>query len=391
MLVRSIAAFLLLGLAAAAAEPSPPGAPHGIVTQVQGAVEAVGPGVTGLPLASPWQVIRAGVTVRVPKGGSAGIVCSNRRFVHLRGPAAWSLTEPACLAGKELTPAEYSLIAPQGGRFKVVEGLLVLEREVRGGDGDDPLAPVVLSPRNTVLRSPRPKVFWSRVPAATEYEVQWTGRGASSHDLRLKAGEVVCSEALESLSFCSLSWPDDRPDLPPGETFFLRIAARGGIAEPWHANDPVEVRTQGLAEAVALESRLRELESLGLEGAALDAVQAGLLAQKGLYGDAVELYRRALAAAPTPELRITVADLEFAMGLHLLAEPRYRTALAGDVPSVRAAAAFGLGRIAYARGNYRDATAFFRQARELYSQLRLGEEEEAARQAAGKAAAHVPK
>jgi hypothetical protein len=280
--------------------------------------------------------------VRVPKGGSVGIVCSNRRFVRLPGPAAWSLTETACAKGKELTPAEYALIAPQGGRFKVVEGLLVLEREIRSGNGNDPLAPLVLSPRNTVLRSPRPTLSWSRVPA-TEYLVHWIGRGAGDHDLRLEAGKVACSQVLQTISVCSLPWPEDRPDLPPGKTFSLKIAARSGLAE------------------------------------------------KGLYADAADFYRQALAAAPTSELRITLADLDFVMGLHFLAEPRYREVLPDNAPSVRAAAAFGLGRIAYTRGKYREAAASFWQARELYSQLRLGEEEAAARQAAEKAAARVPK
>lgn len=389
MLVKSTAAFLFLGLAAAA-EQSPPVALQGVITQVQGAVEVVGPGVSDLPLASPWQVIRAGVVVRVPKDGFAGIACSNRHFVRLRGPVSWSLAQPGCAAGKELTPAEYALVAPQGGRFKVVEGLLVLEREMRGGDGDDPLAPVVLSPRNTVLRSPRPTVSWIRVPSVTEYEIRWSGRGSGGHDVRLQAGEVSCAEDREGLSICSVPWPEDRPDLQPGELFFLRIAARSGIADPWHSNDPVEARTQKVAEEVALERQLHDLESLGLQGAALDAARAGLLAEHGLYADAAELYRRALAAAPAPELRITLADLDAAMGLHFLAEPRYREALAEGTPSIRAAAAFGLGRIAYARGNYRDAAAFFRRARELYSQLGLGEEETAARQAAERAAARVP-
>lgn len=363
----------------------------GVITQMNGAVEVVGSAVRGLPRASLWQVLQAGTTIRVPQSGTAGIVCSNRRFVRLRGPVSWPLTEPACTAGKELTPAEHALVAPQGGRFKVVEGLLVLERDLRSGDGGDPLAPVVLRPRNTVLRSPRPTVSWIRVPWATEYEIRWSGRGTRGYDVRLLAGQAACAEEQEGMSLCSLRWPEERPDLAPGEIFLLTILARRRIADDWHSNGPVEARTQKVAESVALERRLRDLESLGLEGAALDAARAGLLAERGLYGDAAELYRRALAAAPVPELRITVADLDLMMGLHFLAEPRYREALAADAPSARAAAAFGLGRIAYARASYPDAAAFFRQAGELYSQLGLGEEETAARQAAEKAAARAPK
>jgi len=388
MLSTFMAAFFLLGLAPAAGQPQP-AALHGVITQVQGAVETVGPGASDLPLASHWQVIRAGVTLRVPKGGAAAIVCSNLRFVRLRGPASWSLTEPACVAGKELTPSEYALVVPRGGRFRVVEGLLVLEREIRSGNEDDPLAPVVLSPRNTVLRSPRPTVSWSRVPSATSYQVRWRGRGTSGQDIEIRAADVTCTDELESMAVCSLLWSEDRPDLLPGETFFLRIAAQSGITATWRTNDPVEVRTQRIGEAAELGRQLLALEKLGFEWPALDVARAGLLAEKGLYADAVHLYRQALAAVPTPELRVTVADLYFAMGLHFLAEPHYRAALLDTSPAVRAAAAFGLGRIANSLGRYRDAAASFRQARELYTRLGLQEEEHAALKAAESAAARV--
>lgn len=369
---RSLTVLLLLLASLAPAGAAPGVELTGILTQVQGAVQATGPGVRGLPRASPWQVLQAGTTVRVPAGGAAGIVCSSRRFVCLQGPASWSLTEAACAAGKELTGAEYALVAPQGGRFKVVEGLLVLERTLRDPGGGDPLAPVVLRPRNTTLRSPRPTLLWTRVPSATEYEIRWTGRP----DIRLRAGEISCADDPDGMSVCSWSWPDEHRDLPPGETFHWTIAARSGLADSWRANDLVDVQTQTLTEAEALERDLRALEGLGLQGTALDTARAGLLAERGLLADAADLYRRTLAAAPAPELRVTLADLELFMGLYSLAEERYREALADEEPSVRAAAAFGLARVSSARRDHQKAAAFFRQARELY--LSLGLEEEAA-------------
>jgi hypothetical protein len=388
--MRSLPVFLLfLLLATAGAGTS--AELTGVITQVQGTVEVVGPGVRGLPRANLWQVLQAGATIRVSAGGAVGVVCSNRRFVRLRGRMSWSLTEPSCMAGKELTPAEYALIAPQGGRFKVVEGLLVLDRDLRSGDGADPLAPIVLRPRNTVLRSPRPTVSWIRVPSATEYEIHWTGRDTNDDGLRLRAGEVACAEEQEGMSLCSWPWPEERPDLPPGEVFFLRIATRSGIGEPWHMNDPVEVRTQEIKDSLALERELRDLERLGFENAALETARAGLLAGRGLYADASERYRRALAAEPAAELEITLADLDVVTGLHDSAEPRYRRVLAEGSPTLRAAAAFGLGRIAYARQAYREAAASFRQAGELYSLLGLAEEGAAARQAADRAAMRAPR
>jgi len=289
-------------------------------------------------------VIRSGVTVRLPEATSAGIVCSNRRFIRLQGPVSWSLTEATCAAGRELTPGEYALVAPQAGRFKVVAGLLTLEREIRAPYGDDPLAPLLLSPRNTVLRSPRPAVSWHRMPAAVEYRVEWTGRGIG-YDDRVSAGDVPCAPASDGNDICVLPWPADRLDLTPDETFFLKVAARDGIVAPWHWSDPVKVRTQRVSATHALEDRLRDLENLGFRGPALCIARAGLLAQGELYADAAEAYRRALAAAPTPELHVTLGDVYLAMGLLQLAEPRYREAKRDGGPAVQAATTFGLGRI----------------------------------------------
>lgn len=386
-------ASLLLGLTATAAGATSASGLTGILTQVDGAVQLAGPGVSGSPLASLWQVIRSGVTVRLPEAAAAGIVCSNRRFVHLRGPASWSLTEAACAAGKELTPGEYSLVAPQAGRFKVVSGLLTLERGIRGVEGVDPLAPLLLSPRNTVLRSPRPTVSWLRLPAAVEYRVKWSGRGAD-YDVRLSAADVACTADRDGVNVCSLPWPPDRPDLIPDETFLLSAAARAGPDDPWHPwhwTDPVEVRTQRISAAETLEGRLRDLGSLGLEGPALDIAQAGLLAQEGLYADAAEAYRRVLVVSPTPELRVTLGDVYLVMGLFQFAELSYREAARDGGPSVQAASVFGLGRIEYARAHYREAAMDFRQALDLYAGQRLVEEETAARQAAKRATDRVPK
>lgn len=384
---RALIAPLMLGLTTASAVSSTE--LTGIITQVNGSVQLAGSGVSGTPLAKPWQVIRSGVKVHLPEAATAGIVCSNRRFVRLRGAASWSLTEAACATGKELTLGEYSLIAPQAGRFKVVAGLLTLEREIRAGDQDDPLAPQLLSPRNTVLRSPRPGVLWLSVQGAAEYRVEWRGRSVG-YDTLWSATEVVCVTEQNGLNICSLAWPVDRLDLPPDQVFFLRIAARNRIADPWHWTEPVEVHTQKISAAEALESRLGALENLGFAGPALDVARANLLAQEGLYTDAAEIFRRSFATEPAQELGVTLGDVYLAMGLLQLAEPLYREAVTDGRPSVKAAAIFGLGRIAYARSQYQEAAMDFQQAQSLYAKQGLEEEGAAAHRAFERAVARSP-
>ncbi len=383
--------FLARGLgliALAAIGASRPPVLTGVITQIAGTVQVYGSGTRGLPIASPWQVVQAGVKVKVPPMGSAGIACSNLRFVRLAGPASWLLSEETCAQGKELTPGEYALVAPQAGRFRVVEGIMVIEREIRTEDLSDPLAPLVLAPRNSTVRSPRPTIFWSRVSSATEYEIRWTGRGVE-RPRTLRADAVNCSEVREGLSTCTLPWPTDRAELSPGETFYLTISARSGLSEPWHYNEPVKVETQPLVAARELESQLGDLDRLGLDEPALATARASLLAKLGLLSDAAELYRAALGAQLSPELRITLADLQFAMGLHFLSEKGYREALGDAKPMGRAAAKFGLGRVAYARDDFRGAEKSFHEAAEVYTALGFAEESKASRRAESKAKTKV--
>jgi len=382
----TVAGVVALAMACAVADP--PSVLTGVISQVSGVVRVSGPGVGPVPLATPWQIIQAGVTVTLPEGAAVGIVCSNRHFIRLQGPASWLLSERNCAAGKELTPAVYAVLAPHAGRFKVIRGLLVLEREMRGAA--DPRAPVILAPRNTVLRVPRPTVVWTRVPSAAEYLVEWNGRGAETSSTRLPAAGLSCAAAAEGTDACSLPWPAERPDLPPGGIFFLTIAVRKELVEPWHYSTEVKVQTLDLAAAGTLEGHLRDLESLGLEGAQHEAARAGLLAEAGVYSDAAEAYRRALALAPTPELRITLADIDSKIGFLRSAELLYLQAIAESDAAGQAAATFGLGRISYSRRRFREAAAQFNRARELYAGLKLKEEEVAAHEAEAEAEKRVP-
>jgi hypothetical protein len=364
----------------------------GMITQVEQTGESVqlaGPGVDTVPAAKPWQVVRVGVHFKVPSGARLGVVCSTRSFVRIQGPASWSLSEKSCALGKPLQPADYGLIVPRGGRLRVVPGSLTLERGTRG-DEDDLLAPVLLSPRNITLRTLRPPISWVRVPSAVEYQIEWNGGRSTAFSLRLEADKVKCAVGWEGLDICSLPWPADRPDLPPGHTFFLRVSVRQGIAAPWYGARAVKVETLEPDEARKLEARLRDLQDLGLDAEARELARAGLLAESRLLDEAAEIYRQVLASAPSAELEVTFADTYLARGLLRLADAHYRKALDGGDCAVRAAAAFGLGRIEYSLAHYAEASARFREAAEIYTHAKLSEESVAARQALTEADARAP-
>ena len=365
----------------------------GVITQVEQAGESTlltGPGVATVPAAKLWQVVRAGAQLKVPAGARIGVVCSTRSFVRIQGPQSWSLSKKSCALGKPLQQADYGLIVPRGGRLRVVPGSLTLELGTRG-DEDDLLAPIVLSPRNVRLRRLRPAIYWVRVPSAIEYQIEWNGRGNTAFSVRLDAEKVTCAAGWERLDICSLPWPTDRPDLPRGQTFFLKVSARQGIAAPWNEAREVKVETLEPDENERLETRLWDLQGLGLDGEARELARAGLMAEDLLLDEAAESYRQALATTPSAELEVTLADTYLVRGLLQLADTHYRKALDGGGRAVQGAAIFGLGRIEYRLAHYPEASADFRKAAEIYTHIRLSEEAGAARKALAKADARTPR
>lgn len=389
--LRSLAPLLISGLLAPASAGA--GSLTAVVTQVEKGGESVqlqeAASRSILP-PKPWQVVRAGARFVVPKGAHLGIVCSTEYFVRIEGPASWELDEKACARGRHLARVDYELIVPQGGRLRVVPGLLGLTQEMRGNE-DDLLAPTILSPRNTALRTPRPAISWVRVPSAVEYQIEWSGRGQASFQLRVDAEDAHCAAGWESQEICSIPWPADRPDLPPGQTFFLKMAARDGIVAPWHESLAVEIHTLEEGETAKLEARLHDLEGLGLSGTALETARAGLLAQNRLLADAAEALRKLMASSPAAELEVTLADTYLRMGLLRLAASHYTKVASNESPTVRAAAAFGVGQIEYSRNLYAEARVHFLEAERLYAGEGLTEEKNAAQRAAAKAEERIPK
>ncbi len=359
----------------------------GIITQVEQTGESVQltePGTRSIALPKPLQRIGAGTVLTIPRGARLGVVCSTQQFIRIEGPASWVLEAKSCSLGRPLKLDDYSLIMPRGGRLRVVPGLLGLEQEMRG-DEEDLLAPTVLSPRNTALRTLRPAIEWIRIPSAVEYRIEWNGRGQDTFELQLDAKTTQCAAGWEGLEICSIPWAADRHDLPPGQTFFLKVSARDGIVAPWHEAPTVEVRTLEASDVARLEARLHDLQSLGLDGVALETAKAGVLAEERLFAEAAEAYRTLVASSPTGDLEVTLADAYLQMGLLRLADRHYAQAATNESPAVRAAAAFGRGRIEYSRARYAEARARFREAEEMYAHEGLREEKDFAHRAAAKA------
>jgi len=327
-------------------------------------------------------VVRQGEEIVVTSRGRVGLVCSSERWIELRGPTSWTLLPEACAKGSELHPGTYTTMVPRGGRFRTVEGILVLERSVR----DQPGEALLLSPRETVVRSARPQIQWRFIADAVEYEITLTGL---AKPVRVRAGDARCQAEPEwdGVNVCAVPWPEAHPGLQPGSTVFLNVGYRTGLASPLHQEDETGsgrwIARLGEAAESKLAGRLAALESLGWPEATRALLTAGIYAERRLFADALATYRQVLEPG-REAIEVTLGDLYSKVGLFRFAFLHYQTVLDKEHdPTLRAAASFGIGRL-YAgmpKGRAR-ANEYFKKAENLFAGAGLEEEKTAAEKAA---------
>jgi len=355
-----------------------------VVTQVEGTVTVEGGRAHDeVRRLRPPELVRAGDKINVPDGGRVGLVCSTDHWIELSGPKRWTVTEPGCDQGCERSPGTYRSLAPRGGRFRVVDGMFVLERSVREPVPDA----LLLSPRQTAVLEARPVIRWRQVARAVEYEIE-----LNSLVQRVDASKLRCEAdpAWDDVAVCSFSLPADHPGLPAGKISFLNVGYRTSIAARVARKEEESLPIERLSEekAQAVRERLAAIASLPVSESIRGLLEAGVYAEHGLWADAIAAYRRSLALLPEAPTQVTLGDLYLKIGLHRFAFARYQEALDRyDDLTVDAAATFGIGRLYAARRVYGEALCHFRKAEGLYERLGLDEEKAAATQAAAEAEA----
>ena len=323
-------------------------------------------------------ILPAGSKLHVPRGGRIGLICSSDHWVDLVGVSNWVLNEDSCRAGRELEPGTYRSLAPRGGRFRTVDGVLVIERDTR----DLPTEVVLLSPRETLVREARPKLRWFRQPGAVEYEIELTG-SAGSVLLRIEDEACAPEVGWEGAEVCSVTWPSAHPGLNFGDWCRVNVGYRTRRAAALTRDDPTglgrRVERLGQAREIVLSRRLEAREDLWLSEAGRALYEAGLFVEFRLYADAITSYRRARSLGSSA-VTVTLGDLYFETGLPGLAAEHYSLALKDQDSAIQAASRFGLGRVWFIYHEFDKASDFFHSAEELLENLGLLSEQKAAGQ-----------
>jgi hypothetical protein len=339
--------------------------------------------------AAQRQVIRRGEIVHVPSGAQVTLICSTDTLVTLTGPRDWALDATACGQGLVLPERSYRNLASYAGRILPRNGALLLELETRHWDVG--LGPILLSPRNTAVTDAYPRLVWTRVPDAVEYEIEL--RGPVGMSIRVAADGLHCgrgSGPWRDLDVCSWTPSGKWPALEPEKPVFLRLGYRQTLAGSLRqVREVYRIHLLPMNDQRSAKAHRRQIATLPVDKASRLLLAAGAYAQRGLYADAAATYDEALKAQEIPEARVTLGDLYLANGLTALADREYRRVLAGAPgPAAQAAAEIGLGQVDYSRKRLRDARAHFERAREPYTALGLPAEAEEARAAAALVHAH---
>lgn len=339
--------------------------------------------------AAQRQIIRRGEVVHVPTGAQVALICSTETLVSLTGPRDWVLDGTACGRGLPLPESSYRNLASYAGRVLPRNGTLLLELEPRHVEVG--LGPILLSPPKTATMDAYPRLVWTQVPDALEYEIRL--RGPVETSIRLAAGDLHCghgSGPWRDLDVCSWAPSGKWPALEREKPVFLSFGSRPtSTASFRQVREIYQIHLLSLNDQRSVQESLRQIAMLPLDKASRLLLTAGAYAHGGLYADAIATYDEALQVQEVPEARVTLGDLYLTIGLIELADREYRQVLAGDPHSgARAAAELGLGQVACFRKLFSDARAHFERAQELYTSLGLPEEAEEARAAAARFQAH---
>jgi hypothetical protein len=322
----------------------------------------------------PFQALTGGETLRV-EHGYVVLVCSTDHVVRLAGEQSWRLSADRCRADGRWVPRIYGEVAPRFGRKIERGGAPIAEAEVRGDPGKE----ILLAPRNTAVATPRPKLLWRRMADAKQYQIEIPGLGEA---VWLPAAEAACGAHADwpGIEVCQAELPAGLADLMVGRVVYPAIGYQRGLAGlPLQERYKGAVRLLPPSELEAVRIRIDALS--GLPAGTREALASEVFAAAGLRADAIEAYRRSLAAEPAPEARARLGRLYLEADLPSFAKQELLAALAEPLAagSVKAAALWGLAQIAYAGKEFAEAQALALKAAALFQTLGWTQEEAAAK------------
>lgn len=346
--------------------------------------------------ASPFTPLRNGATVETRGDSRATVVYYSGQVQQTSGNRVVHVAAGACHNCAPAPVASARTIGP-GPACVWIEESCRLRGDTLEAEADYGNAPVILNPRNTNLMTLNPMLEWVGVSDAVGYELRLS-HATPFPSVVLAADALPCAPQpwTEPHPVCAASWPAQWP-LAPGETYFVEVSARTGIALPPITSEKIRITTLPADRAEAVMAEVEDTRSLSLDAITENTLLAGLFLANQLWSEAIPAYRQTSAAAgdSAAQLFVRLGDSYRAIDLQRFAYLAYAEALrlldhGPDNPLLRANAEFGQGQVEYNRRNYAAAIHHFEQAVALYNQAGSEEGLAAAQDGLAKATERLP-
>jgi hypothetical protein len=233
-----------------------------------------------------------GDLLKLSNGAQARILCDNLNIWTVPSSAA-----PSGLNGCP-RPAEPFLLRP-GGRII----------NTRGGD---PAVPYIISPRSTKLLNLTPTL-------------RWNDTGAATYTVEIRGGDLEWSQ--EGITGAEMVYSGE-PPLLPGVTYLLVVTDESGKSSQDEGARGLGFELLDEAAAQEIQAQVEHIGELNLSPEAENLALAQLYASYELMAEAIETLEALLEAGNQPaSIHQTLADFYSRLGLALLAEERYLSAL----------------------------------------------------------------
>jgi hypothetical protein len=187
----------------------------------------------------------------------------------------------------------------------------------RGPDTDKEGAPIVISPRKTMLRNLRPTIRWAPIAGA---------KAATTYNVTLYGDNMKPIWTKDVVSETNLIYPDIEPPLRPGQTYKVVVTSEGLNSQQDHSPG-LGFTTFTPAQERRLADEEKKRKQLDLPEPQIRFLVTNLYAARELYAEAIEQLEDLYKTMKEPEVARTLGDFYAATGLNREAEKKYLEAL----------------------------------------------------------------
>ena len=301
-----------------------------------GKVEIKRPRWTGYKPVYVGTLVNSSDKLRLKKGTSAKVFCTNLSIWNVRSPGESSVSQ-GCRSNRTI--------------LRRIDSSTSFTRA-----GNDPTIPYLISPRSSNILTSQPKLRWNAVAGATKYQVRLFGRGV---DWRTEINQprVVYS---------------GKEPLKPGYTYWLTVTADNGVTTENKDNAGFTVMSE--ADSKRVKAEIAQLQQQGLKSEGNILALAHLYRSNNLNADAIDLLEELVKkGSRSTAVYQLLGSIYQQVELNLLARERYLTALklAQTEKNLEAQAIIqaSLGEVDFSLDKLQDALRWYQAAQVGYRGL----------------------